>query len=53
MKKGIKESEKIIYKTIRIYEVDHELLLRKFARVDNFAEIINQLVNNKLRKLDK
>ena len=47
-----KKRDKIIYKTIRIYEVDHEILLKRFARMDNFTEIINQLVNDKIRSLD-
>jgi hypothetical protein len=46
-----KKVNKKIFKTIRIYEADHELLLKTFSRMDNFAEIINQLINNKIRGL--
>jgi hypothetical protein len=41
-----------VYKTIRIYKVDHDRLLKEFSKDNNFAEIINQLVTKVLRKLD-
>ena len=43
-----KKKEK--YKTIRIYESDHQTLLNRFSRINNFAEIINQLVSGKLKR---
>ena len=37
-------NKKEVYKTIRIYKVDHDKLLNEFSKSNNFAEIINQLL---------
>lgn len=47
MKKG--QGGKLVYRTIRIYDVDHKILIKRFNKSNNFAEIINQLVNSKVR----
>ena len=39
-----REVNKKVYKTIRIYEVDHDVLLKEFSKNNNFAEIIHILV---------
>ena len=41
--------KKEVYKTIRIYDVDHEVLLKEFSKNNNFAEIIHILVNKLVR----
>jgi len=42
--------KKSVYKTIRIYEADHDVLLKEFSKNNNFAEIINILVTKLVRE---
>lgn len=46
------KTNKKIFKTIRIYDVDHDILLKEFSKENNFAEIINQLVTKLVRKVE-
>jgi len=48
----VKKGEGSVYKTIRIYADDHEELLKKYSKDMDFAEIIHQLVNKKVRRLE-
>jgi len=36
--------EKKLFKTIRIYEKDHDFLLNSAQKTENFAEIIENLI---------
>ena len=47
-----KEGDKAdVYITIRIYQADHEVLLNKFSKNQDFAEIIHILTNKNARNI--